>query len=121
MKTTKKQFELFKKYCLQYQRELNLLDWDLAYEHSKIKSGAYAQAGRSLEDMNGTITFTTDWDDEVDKLNPQNIKETAKHEMLHLLLGQLSLLAQSRYITYREIEIAEHSVINKLVKLIPDV
>lgn len=118
MKTTKKDFECFKKACKEYQDKWHLGGWDLVFLHSKC-GDAYATTAKDLEAMNATITFCIDWGKEtLRSYNKKQIKLIAKHEMLHILLGRLSELGQYRYLQYRELEQAEHEVIKKLLILL---
>ena len=48
----------------------------------------------------------------------RNYLDTAKHEMLHLLLMRLTELGQYRFLQRRELEEAEHEVVMQLLKII---
>ncbi len=48
----------------------------------------------------------------------EKIKNSAKHEVMHLLLGEMSDIASARYRTYDELMAAEERVVGRLVKFI---
>ena len=103
MKTTAKHFELFKEECQKWIEKLNLDDWEVNYWHENPE---YYQADCEIQKeatyRRVDIKFTTDRI-EKENLNDEYIKGIAKHEMMHLLLGNLSELAYSRYVSRNEI------------------
>ena len=68
--------------------------------------------------MIATIFLNTDWDDAVRPLNKTELAETAKHEVIHILLARLFNIGSSRYITDDEINQAEHELVQKLISII---
>lgn len=115
MKTTKKQFELFREECLRLQKEWGLLDWDLYFEHYKLDEywaiSKMKSAGRV-----STIVLSSDLEgvDVTDEL----IISTAKHEMVHHLVADLSCLVCGAFYTKDEVKQAEESAVNRICKLI---
>jgi len=118
LKLNKQHFELFKKYCREYQEKFHLMGWDVHFEFIELK-GKRAETAFNLESSQATIALCADWQDQVMLFNKKNLKLTAKHEMLHLFLGRMGELAQYRYVQRRELDAAEHEIIQKLEKLLP--
>ncbi len=114
MKTTEKDFELFKITCKEWLEKLQLSDWCILYEHKEI--GNLGQSTLNEIDGLATITLTIDFGDDI--LNDEAIKEVARHECLHILVAELARLAKNRYITANQVRQAEEHLVLKLERLI---
>ena len=57
-------------------------------------------------------------DDKYDFENREEICKSAKHEIIHCLIGELYLLAIDREMTYKEIYRIEETLVHKLEKLL---
>ena len=111
MKTTKKDFALFKQECEKWLRVLQLTDWDVIYHHGKVadKDPAAFSAGYA---MNVAITFGRSWNIRVTR---KEIKKSAFHEVGEILLAQLNIIGRSRYIVSEgEFGRESHAIINRL-------
>jgi hypothetical protein len=117
MVTTKKQFELFKAEALKWIKIFEMSDFNIYFVHEKLDY-AYANILTDYMGCSATIRFSTDWDDSARKISDEEIKQTAKHECIHLLLGNLANLGESRFITKDEFRKAEESLVRKLEKII---
>lgn len=115
MKTTNKHFELFKKACKRYIKLFGLDEWDFYYKHNRDSDENMASVTIQSEDRIVSVTMYSRWHDGVSFLS---IDETAKHEMLHIVLNPLVSLISAR--GYDECQEKEevHALINKLMKLI---
>ena len=118
MKTTNKHFELFKKECNYWLDKLKLDDFEANYYHENISyNKADASVSADYKYRRADFTFSID-DFDKDTFNDEYIKNTAKHEVLHLLVGEMKDLAQDRYIIKDEIIKADERLIRKLEKLL---
>lgn len=116
MKTTRADFELFKKYCVEYYDKLGLREWTVYYKHARTND-AYASSAWLLSGMIATITLCTDWD----TLRPKNeaeLRKLALHEIMHILMSPLVAEAEDRYANETAIRIAEHSIIRRLENIL---
>lgn len=112
MKTTKQDFELFKKECDRWLVKLNLDDLEINYYHDDPWSdNADASVSVDYKYRRADIRFS------VNRI-PEDIKMLAKHEVLHLLVGEMKDLAQDRYVIQDEIVKADERLIRKLEKLL---
>lgn len=118
LKVSNVQFQVFKEACEEYLKSWGLQAWNVKYVQEEMKD-AYARVWKDLESMLATIALSKTWNNSVRPLNDVEIKEVAKHEVLHLLLGKLFELAQYRYLSRRELEAAEHEAIQLLMKIVP--
>lgn len=103
---------------MRYVRNFGLTGYRIEFRH------CYLDDGWSRIKIDGhykvvTVCFTTGYPDE-DKPNYCGPSVYAKHEALHLLLGQLYYLCRSRFISSHELDEAEESLVWKLEKLIGD-
>lgn len=117
MKTTKQDFEFFKKECRKWIDRLELNTYSVGFQHIDLKD-CYARTRTQYSAMNSTIALTSNWDDEVRPCNRKEIAQVAKHEVIHLLLAKFDKLAHSRYVTEDELDQAEHEIVRKLENLI---
>lgn len=117
MKTTKKQFELFKNECLKWADKFELNGWRFDFFLRDI-GNAQALVMRDYEGCVATVKLDIKVTKDDFGSYDQLIKETAKHEMIHILVGNLSELAQSRYVQRDEIDKSEEELVRKLEKII---
>ena len=115
-KVSKRQFELFKKECKKWIDIFELNNWDVAYMQNKTKK-AFAYCNTNVTHYKATMHFCKVWDDEVVKLTDENIKKTALHEILHLLLSRLSDYGYARFVADDEMTEAEEELVNKLINV----
>lgn len=119
MKTTQKQFELFKKECRKRSDRFELNCWRLDFylkDISKTKRQALVEIDYAscVVDMNFHIEIIKNRGETWNEL----IKDLAKHEMLHVLTGNLTELAESRYVTPDELDKAQEELVVKLENII---
>ena len=113
IKLKDKHFKLFKATCEKYQNKWELNNWQIYYEFKEIP-GSYGQAKINYTNRVATITCNTEWEElGITNLN-HSIKETAKHEMIHVMVGGISSVANSRFVTVDESEQVEEALVRKL-------
>jgi len=119
LKTTSTHFNLFKKYFNEHALELGLLEWKYYFKHKHLEN-LFASTCFNLESKIVSVTFTTDWccNDCDYKLTTENIRSIARHEVHHVLLGQLYELARYRFITKDRLDEAEERVVRILDKVL---
>jgi len=113
MKTTKKDFEIFKKEFLKWFNVFGLKDWKIYFFHDQIDETSYANITYNVAGRVATVRFNLEHNGRYN-----NIKETAFHEVCELLLGKLVAVAEYRYVTENEITEATHDIIRRLEKVI---
>lgn len=117
MKTSQKHLNLFKSECLRLQKAWGLLEWELNFCHDKISSLASCDA--RFGSRNAYLSLATEWEDKCYPPTDENIRNTAKHEMLHLLLAPLEDSVNKRFLTREMASDAGHAVLQRLMQLIP--
>lgn len=116
MKTTKADFELFKKYVQEYADVLGVKDWSLHFSHDET-DGVYARTMYTTNERVATIVLGRYWDD----LRPKNsyeIKRLAFHELMHVVMAPLVSEAKERYTTPYMLDGVEHNIIRQLENIV---
>jgi len=113
-KTTKKDFELFMKECKIWEERLKLDGWSILYLHKGLDN-VLADTNITADTRTVCVRLNTEW---IDPINIKSIKETAKHEMIHVLLGRMSGNASYRYTSKMELYESEEELVYKLEKII---
>ena len=117
MKTSKKDFELFKKECRKWIDKLELNTYSVYFQQVPLDH-EYAKTMTQYLSMQATMALASDWDTEVRPLNRYEIAKVAKHEAVHLLLSKMDTLATSRFVTKDELDQAEHEIVRKLENIL---
>ena len=116
-KTTKADFEAFKKTAQGVVDKLGITDYDLSFVHDDDDDdGRLGWTGANLEAMVAKIGLVVDWDEH--PTDRQIILDVAKHEALELLLIEFQILAQERGTTKKQLDKARHRAINRLMRLV---
>ena len=116
VKTSKKDFERFKKEFLRWVDIFGLKDWEINFDRRFIEKG-FAECATSLTGRIATITLTTELKNEVD-IKCFNPEDSGKHEAIELLLAPLEINARYRYVSSDEIEEATHTIVRILEKVL---
>ena len=108
-------FDIFKKECLRLVDLWELNNWTLRfYQDKNNKKFDGAWISRVIDNCQADIYFINDdWNK-----TKEDIKTSAKHEMIHVLLGKLYLLGMSRWGTNIEYSREEEELVHKLEKLL---
>ena len=114
-KLTRKHFNIFCNECRQFQQIWGINGWDITFEHKKLEVGDYAQVVTDYEQHAVLVTLAREWDKEP---NNDELKNTAKHEMIHVLMGKMRGVALSRFISEDELKATEHDTVNILCKIL---
>jgi hypothetical protein len=109
-KTTKKDFEVFKSECRKWVKYFGLLDWEITYSNVE-DAGSRGSCTVGYTGRLATINLATEWDYKPDE---SEMNLTAFHEVCELLTAPLCVIAESRYVTVSQVEIANHYIIRVL-------
>ena len=108
-------FTEFKKHFKYYQNLFGLNGYHVYFVYSRLNK-SYANISVDQNSMVATVRLNSKLlkREELDK----DIKRSAKHEALHLLLAKYSHIAGARYVTSEEPDEAEEELVNKLSNII---
>ena len=115
VRTTKNDFEYFKKRCLYWAKELGLLYYRLYFEHESIE-GKQATYSVNPEASEVVLTFSKEWSDIVPKTK-KSINHLAFHEMVEILLVGLRRWA-GEYIQYDKLNEETHKIVSAIENLV---
>lgn len=121
-KTTKTQYEYFKKRCLYYMEKFGLNQYDVQFEWKNLDEKNFDVACNWGDATYCCIFY---FDTEIEN-NIEDIKKdwrsvidtSAKHECIHILLKRFSIIASARYVIKNEVEEAEEELTRRLEKLL---
>lgn len=108
-------FELFKREFMKWQRKFGLTGYKVYFMHEPIE-GSFASISINQGEMVATVRLNSSLPDK-DK-DFKDIKGSAKHEALHLLVGRLEQNARYRYPSENEIYEATEELVFKLEELV---
>lgn len=110
MKTSKKDFELFKKECAKWLKYFGMTDWKAYYSHEYVNGGFACCKVEGIEGRNVVFCLSTD----VGNRKDLDIPMTAFHEVWELILWPMEYIGTCRYTQPEEIRVARHAVIRMM-------
>jgi len=111
-----KDFALFQQEFTRWQTRFGLTGYKVYFKCEPLDE-SFADISIKQSDMVATVRLNSNLP-EKDKPY-KDIKRSAKHEALHLLVGRLELNGRDRYCTDNEIYEATEELVFRLEKLIP--
>ena len=111
---SKRDIEAFRESCEIWRDYLRIDDWDIYVEAGELTDGTIADVSRCVESRSAVVRLHSLPDGED---RGQVLDSTARHEMLHVLLGDLSALAHDRSATSELIEREEEKLVVRLSRL----
>ena len=116
--TTAKHFEVFQKEVLYWINKWGLHQWEIAFTHKLLDGNirasiSYNQSGRVC-----TLFLNSEWDCDIRPPTNAEMKVSAKHEAIELLLADVHAIGKSRWVTEDELVAAHHALVRRLEKLL---
>lgn len=108
-KLTTKQVQQYKNYIEHFQKELGLMKYRIYYE--RTSKNIYSSAVISNESSIVTVNIPYNYPE---KVTSKSLKDTAFHEMLHVLISPISYEGRKRYTSPDIISEIDESVVNTL-------
>ena len=118
MKLSNKHFNLFKKLCQKNINKLHLNHWKVYFDFKDTKEEHFGYCEWRLDGKSAKIVLNKVWDVDVPIKIKEQLKQTANHECLELLLAPLTTYARQRDYIKEVYDKESHSVIRILEKLI---
>jgi len=115
-KTTKKEFNEFKKELSKWYSRLRLNRWEVIAVHDAIDGPYCACVDASPDSMSARITFNTHI--ATSAVYDGWVSDTARHEMFHLMLRMLGYISSQRWATEREYDEEEERIVLSLERAI---
>ena len=114
-KTTKRQFELFKKECQKWIKFFGLSEWDVYHSYEHMDNAATC-ASKNMDSL-AVFALTTDLGKDIlpEFGTDRNIRKMAFHEVCELMFARYDLLATRRFDVTEEMLTQErHQIIARL-------
>ena len=113
VKTTQKQFELFKKYCDKWLDYYELIEWELDYVHEELDDDKAAMAVFMTAHRSGYICLNKKFQYIKPVVSNADLDNFAEHEILHIYFAKMHTLIERRDIREDEVSEMIHSYIHK--------
>jgi hypothetical protein len=113
MKLTSQDFAYFKQCCKKYIALFGLTSWRIYYLFAKLEDD-FGQCRSSAVGRVATLVLSTNFNTEEKFAKRRQIRSTALHEVLELLMAPLERLAMERTWSVDEYEKEKHQVIRIL-------
>ena len=115
--TTKRDFEIFKSEALKCLKQYGLSRYDVNVTHKKLNGKlVVAECWFDHPSMASRVSLGLHWSDGQNKATEKELKQTAEHEVLELLLSKLcTLINLERYVRSEEIDEERHTIINAII------
>ena len=110
-----KDFKLFTEEFKKWQAKFGLNGWRAYYRYMPI-DGLYARMSPNLISMTVSVDLNSRLPEESELF--KDVKRSAKHEAIHLLLSRLEIYARNRYTNDTDITEAVEELVIKLEGLI---
>jgi hypothetical protein len=103
---------VFKELVEKWRQAFAINSFDIMVEHGDLTDGTLADVTRDVDARSCLV-----------RLHPpsshdEDLSALAKHEMIHVLIGDLAALAHSREARHEDIARAEESLVVKLTRLL---
>jgi hypothetical protein len=112
-----KDFDDFKRYFKEYQKRFGLMGFRVYFAYEALED-RFGSVVVDVDTMTAKVSLANDLAEEQKPF--VDIKGTAKHEAIHLLLARVKNIALSRYIRDGEFREAEEELVYKLEELISE-
>lgn len=112
VQTTKKDFKLFKKEFRKWQRFFGLKNWKVVLLHEDTEERGLADINSNISGYISTCKLSVNWPK--CEYSKYQIRKTAFHECIHLLLARYAVAAKCRFINESELDEADHELVRIL-------
>lgn len=118
MLTTKAHFEYFKKRVRYWYKRYNLSGWELYFGQQDIGE-SYARILVNLVGRVATFILTLEWQHpQMCPLKNISLDRCARHEVIHLMVGDVGILLNARFVSEDETRAAEERLVRHLEELL---
>lgn len=115
-RTSALSFAIFATECQRLAKLWGLNEWDIRLRHSNLPDALAVCEPRVVSRI-GVIRLSKTWGK--DCPTPAALKAAARHEMAHMVTGELISLGRARYVTDDEMTAAIEMTAQRLERLLP--
>ena len=123
----KPDFRRFRVHVETYAKRWGLADYALQFTNDKEPPGIRATAKIDSVHRSALVNLAKEWgvqgvraDGKQCAGGPRELKQVAKHEAIHIMLGEFSELAWGRCVSTDALRMAEEGLVRRLETLIED-
>lgn len=113
----KSDLKAFSRHCDTYLRRFGVGHYGVRYELAV--ADATVRAMSEVDSVSGSARVSLNPNRNDKGIDP-SLRRLAKHEALHVMLGEFSELAWGRCVSKEALRMAEEELVRKLLRLIPD-
>lgn len=113
MKVSEEQFQVFIAEFKRLVNKLELNNWRVDFIIQK-DLGSLARCIADISGYVATIMLCDEWDESIRPCTTAILKETALHEINHLMIARLECQAKSRFVSAAEVAEASEELVRKL-------
>ena len=114
-------FKDFKKYAKQCIDKFQLQNWDVYFTFKDLsEEGVWAKTHIKAMSHIATVTLSSVWNINDEIPFHKTLLDTARHEIIHILIGKLGACANCRFVSQDELTEAEEEIVIRLTKLLKD-
>ena len=114
--TIQEAFELFKQLCLQYQKRFELSHWKINLALLPLGKECFSRTRANPIACIADIEMNSEVPQQY--LTEEEIDRCARHELIHVLTRKLRMLADNRFVSSQEINMAEEELTKRLEEII---
>lgn len=119
MQLNKKHFEYFKKRVEYWQKRFELMNWKIeVIQEKKSKEFLDAYLEHTYQNEEAKIILLTEGNRFSKKNTKKDLDDTAKHEVIHLILSKYEMSSKRRYIQEKELDEELEIIVRKLTRLL---
>lgn len=114
---TKADFDVFRKECQRLISIFGLQEWSDYYEFGALED-CYAQVRMNYEGRVATLALNKEWPEDNRRPSRDELKKTALHEVLHILIYPIRANGGKRYIVEGTMNEIEEGTVNRLCRVL---
>ena len=95
---------------------LGLKDWNISFSLEKLDKDSLANMSSECIGRCAVIRLAADRPK--DCMDESDIRRSARHEVIHLLLSDLDFIARCRYAQESEVDTANESIVRRLERIL---
>ena len=108
-------YNMFVELCKYWQNCFGLHDFSINFVHEKLDEDDYAATNACGKDRTAVIALNVKW---IVPVKNEVIHRVALHEIMHVLLTDLTDAAENRYTTEQQIITAEEAAVVRLERIV---
>ena len=115
--TSRQHFAVFKAECARCIKLYRIVGWRVEYLHEKLDD-VRAECRSDAANQVVVLVLSTHWGDQIPATDVL-VRQTARHEVIHLIVDKLNEVACFRFVTKNEHKHAVEATVRHLEEILP--